>query len=127
MIYFKHIFHCRYKSSTFFGRNLSVFFQMRLTFNFFNIRCTVMCETDDVKSSSTAFSASNLTVQRRYPFGASEQAKATSCASNVPSKIISRGGLVRDLRTRAASSPQSHYYISRSFLYHVGDRETRHP
>lgn len=66
-----------------------------------------MCETDDAKLSSTTLSASNLTVHRRYPAGASEQAKAISRASNAPSNIISRGGLTRDLRTRAASIPSS--------------------
>jgi hypothetical protein len=66
-----------------------------------------MCETDGAKSSSTALSANNLTVQRRYPSGASEQAKAIIRASNAPSKMISRGGLTCGLRTRAASMPSS--------------------
>ena len=107
MVHLQNILHRRYKGSAPFRWDFPVFFEVRFTFIFFNTRCTVMCETDGARLSSTTLSASNLTVHRRYPDGASEQAKAISRASNAPSKTTSRGGFTRGLRTRAASSPSS--------------------
>ena len=107
VVYLKDILHRRYKGCTPFWRDFPVLFEVRFKFIFFNTRCTVMCEIDDAKLSSTTLSANNLTVHRRCPAGASEQARAISRASNAPSNIISRGGLTRDLRTRAASIPSS--------------------
>jgi len=66
-----------------------------------------MWEIEGVRSNSTALSASNLTVQRWCPSGTSEQAKATSLASKVPSNLISRGGFSLTLLSSAASRPSS--------------------
>lgn len=50
-----------------------------------------MCETDDAKLSSTTLSANNLTVHRRCPAGASEQARAISRASTATSATFQAG------------------------------------
>ena len=52
-------------------------------------------------------SASRRRVQRFRPGGAWEQAKATKRASNTPSKMTSRGGRTRRLRSKANSRPCS--------------------
>ena len=65
--------------------------------------CTVITGTRPTQPSSTALSASRRSVQRFRHGGACEQAKATRRASNAPSKITSRGGFARRLRSRAAS------------------------
>ena len=70
-------------------------------------RCTVMCDTDSAKLSSTALSARSLTVQRLCPSGTSEQAMAISLASNAPSNVTSRGGFSLGLRSSATSRPSS--------------------
>src|SRR5690606_3114156 len=105
MINFQDILHRGYKCRVPLRRNLPVFAEVRLKFVFFKTRCTVMCETEGANSSSTALSASNLTVQRSYPSGAAEHARAIRRASKAPSKITSRGGLSRGLRPKAASRP----------------------
>ena len=92
MINLKNILHRRYKGCTSLRRDFPVFFEVRFTFIFFNILCTVICETAGARLSSTALSASNLTVHRRYPDGVFEHARAMSRASKAPSKITSRGG-----------------------------------
>ncbi len=107
MIHFQHIFHRRYKGRTPLWRDFPVFPEIRFIFVFFSTRCTVMWETVGAKSSSTALSASNRTVHRRYPGGASEQARAINRASKAPSKMTSRGGFSLGLRTSAASNPSS--------------------
>ena len=71
VINLQNIFHRRYKGCAPFRRNFPVFAEVRLKFIFFNTLCTVMCETEDAKLSSTALSASSLTVQRWCPSGAS--------------------------------------------------------
>jgi hypothetical protein len=107
MIHLQDIFHRRDEGRTAFRRDFPIFPEMRFTFIFFKTRCTVMWETDGANSSSTALSASSRTVHRRCPEGAGEQANAISRASKAPSKMTSRGGFSRGLRTRAASSPSS--------------------
>lgn len=92
IIHLQHIFHCRYKCRAPLRRNFPVLPEVRFIFVFFRTRCTVMCETDGARLSSTTLSASNRTVHRRYPGGASEQAKAINRASKAPSKRTSRGG-----------------------------------
>ena len=97
----QNILHRRYKGGAPLWRNFPVFAEVRFKFVFFKMRCTVMCETDAANLSSTALSASNLTVQRWYPSGVSEQASAISRASNAPSKTTSRGGFTLGLRSSA--------------------------
>src|SRR4030042_4675114 len=101
------ILHMCYKGRTPFRRDFPVLAEVRLKFVFFRTRCTVICDTDAAKLSSTAFSARSLTVQRRRPSGASEQANAINLASNAPSNVTSRGGFSLGLRPSAASSPSS--------------------
>ena len=92
MIHLQNILHVGYKRRTSFWGDFPVFAEVRLKFVFFKTRCTVMCDTDSAKLSSTALSARSLTVQRLCPSGTSEQAKAISLASNAPSNLTSRGG-----------------------------------
>lgn len=107
VINLQDIFHMGYKSCAPCGRDFPVLVEMRLKFIFFKTRCTVMWETVSANLSSTALSASNLTVHRRCPDGASEHARAINLASNAPSKMTSRGGLAIGLRSSAASRPSS--------------------
>ncbi len=107
MINRENIFHCCYKGRVLLRRDFPVFTAVRLKFAFFKIRCAVTWETEDANLSSTALSARSLTVQRAWPSGASEQARAVSRASNSPSKTTARGGVSLFLRSRAASSPSS--------------------
>jgi len=107
MINFKNILHVGYKCRTSFWRDFPVLAAVRLKFVFFKTRCTVMCDTDSAKLSSTALSARSLTVQRLCPSGTSVQAMAISLASNAPSNVTSRGGFSRGFRSRAASRSSS--------------------
>jgi len=107
MIDVKNIFHVGYKGRAPFRWDFPVFAEVRLKFVFFKTRCTVMCDTDSAKRSSTALSASNRTVHRWRPSGAAEQANAINLASNAPSKMTSRGGFSSGLRSRAVSMPSS--------------------
>ena len=101
----QYILHCRYECCVSFWRNFPVVTEVRLKFIFFKILCTVMCETEGARFSSTALSASNLTVHRPRPSGASEHTKAINLASKEPSKVTSRGSFSLSLRVNAPSSP----------------------
>jgi len=101
----KNILHMGYKGRTPLGRDFPVFAGVRLKFVFFKTRYTVICDTDSANLSSMALSASSLTVQRRRPSGAPEQANEINRASNAPSNMTSRGGFSLGLRSSAASSP----------------------
>src|ERR1035437_479251 len=79
---------------------------MRTQFVFFRERCTLMVEMESTIFSSTSLSARSRTVQRWYPAGAFEQARAVRRASKAPSKVASRG-LRCALRASAASNPSS--------------------
>jgi len=89
MIDIKNVFHIGYKGRTPFRRDFPVFAEVRLKFIFFKTRCTVICDTDSAKRSSTALSASNRTVHRWCPAGAAEQANVINRASKAPSNITS--------------------------------------
>src|SRR5277367_5635476 len=106
MVNIEDIFHTHHKGGAAIGRNLPVFAQVRLKFVFLRARWTLMVETLGAICSSTTFSASRRTVHRVRPAGAGEQAKAVNRASKAPSKV-SLGGLVRGLRSKAASIPSS--------------------
>ncbi len=80
MIDSQNILHRGYERGAPFRRDFPVLAEVRLKFVFFKTRCTVMCDTDGAKPSSTALSARSLTVHHGYPSGASEQAKATNLA-----------------------------------------------
>jgi len=103
----QNILHRGYKGCAPLGRNFPVFAEVRFKFIFFKTRCTVMCDADGAMLSSTIFSASSLTVHRRCPSGASEQASAISLASNAPSNLTSLGGFSLGFRSSATSSPSS--------------------
>ena len=102
-----NIFHMGYKRGAPLRRDFPVLAEMRLKFVFLSMRCMVICDTFGARFNSTAFSASNRTVQRRRPSGASEQARAIRRASKAPSKVTPRGGFSGCLRSNAASSPSS--------------------
>lgn len=101
----ENILHIRYEGRAAFRRDFPVLAPVGLKFVFFKTRCTDICETESANLSSTALSASNLTVHRRYPCGASEQTKAINLASKAPSNLASRGVFSRTFRASAASSP----------------------
>ena len=104
---FQHVLHAGHECGIAPWRDPPVLLQVRLEFRFFKIRWTVMGDTVGARPSSTAFSASRRTVQRRRPCGADEQASAIKRASNAPSNVTSRGLRWRGLRRSAASSPSS--------------------
>src|SRR3989337_120963 len=105
VIDFQDILHICYKGCAPFRGDFPVLAEVRLKFVFFKTRCTVICDTDSAKLSSTALSARSLIVHRRRPSGASEQANAINLASNAPSKMTSRGGFSLGLPSTAAQSP----------------------
>jgi hypothetical protein len=56
--------------------------------SFFSTTPTVSCEMLSQKPSSIALSANNRSVQRAWPWGAVEQAKAVILARAVPSILV---------------------------------------
>lgn len=103
----KNILHICHKGRALLWRNLPAFLQVRLKFVFFSAFCTDDFDMCSNISSCTNRSASNRTVHRFRPSGGGEQASAISRASFSPSKIDSRGGLSRGLRSSAALIPSS--------------------
>ena len=107
MIDFEDIFHGRHERSVGLRRDDPLLVQVRLEEVFFRVRPIVLSLALSTICLSTTSSSNRRKVQRACPAGGSEQVKAISLASAVPSKIRRLAEFGECLRVRTASNPSS--------------------
>ena len=103
----QHVLHRRYECAAGLGRNDPILAAVRLKRVFLSVRWIFESLAAWTMPNSTTLLSSSRKLQRAYPSGGLEQAKAIRRASFSPSKIRRTAGAAGALRLKTASNPSS--------------------
>src|SRR6516162_9877594 len=103
----QHVLHRGYKGAVGLRRDNPALPAMGFETIFLSVRPMVESLARSTMPSSTTVFSNSRSVQRAYPCGGLEQARAISLASFSPSNMRGAAGVTRGLRLRTASNPSS--------------------